>query len=66
MRTATIGRPTHKPAARKPPAAPAETTRHVPAASAKPPALPAEMEACGTMYDTVLSCTLDIEIWTSN
>ena len=65
MSTATINMPIHKPTAKKPPAAPAGTTRHAPA-SAEAAELPIDVEASGTLYDTVLCCTLDIEVWTSN
>ncbi len=65
MSTATLGRPVHKPAAKRPPAVPAGTETTAPAAPAVAGAQPAEVEDFGKRYDTVLCCTLDIEIWTS-
>ncbi|MBI1950837.1 MAG: hypothetical protein HYS34_05665 [Acidobacteria bacterium] len=64
MSTATLGRPVHKPAAKRPPAVPGGTDTIAPTAPAAPVvagALPAEMEDLGKRYATVLCCTLDTE-----
>lgn len=60
MSTATLGRPVHRPAAKRPPIVP-EGTDATAVAPAVAGALPAEMEDFGKRYDTVLCCTLDIE-----
>jgi len=61
MSTATLGRPVHKPAEKRPPAVPGGTDTTAPAAPVVAGALPADMEDFEKRYDTVLCCTLDTE-----
>lgn len=61
MSTATLGRPVHRPAAKRPLAVPEGTDATTPAAPVVAGDQPAEMEDFGKRYDTVLCCTLDIE-----
>ena len=59
MSTATLGRPVHKPAAKRPPAVPGGMDTTAPAAPVVAGALSDEMEDLGKRYATVLCCTLD-------
>ncbi len=62
MTTTTLGRPVHKPVAKRPPVVPGGTDATGPAAAATVAGpMPAETEDFGKRYDTVLCCTLDIE-----